>query len=132
MSNDGWIVSTPVHTFTTPQPSIYVYVDQPTQITATTAFISGRIDPKFYNWSSDSQMKQPVFIYYSTDINNLDKLKDGGCVGADVVNYGFGTTITRLKPATTYYYKVGAYWFIDQDTESMYFTNPESFTTSAE
>ncbi|MCR4916852.1 MAG: fibronectin type III domain-containing protein [Prevotella sp.] len=133
ISNDGWIVSSPIHTFTTPKPSEYIYVDQPTQITASTAFISGKIDTNVFSWVDNRQWKEPVFIHYCTDKNNLENRKDVTTGAAEVVNGSFGFAITRLIPATTYYFNVGAYWhYGPDDTAVMFYTDTQSFTTAAE
>ncbi len=107
--------------FRTASPADYIYVNEPSQITPTSAVISLSLDPKLFEDNDNST----VIIKYGTNKNKFDHL-----VNAIKINeYGYTMTLTGLTPATTYYFCVGILWYLGNNLADWYYTDIHSFTT---
>ena len=84
-------------TFKTQSPDDYIYLDDATDITSTSAVINCKIDP--YAFEGENL----IFIYYGKDKNDLTQLTTG-----NANDYHFSVKLTNLLPNTTYYYQGSA------------------------
>ena len=83
--------------FKTQSPDDYIYLDDATDITSTSAVINCKLDP--YAFEGENL----IFIYYGKDKNDLTQLTTG-----NANDYHFSIKLTNLLPNTTYYYQVSA------------------------
>ena len=129
-------VRTPVKTFSTRNPADYIYVDEPSEITATTAVISGYVDTTVFKNYNEGE-PQLIETYYSTDKNsftNWDIHTQWSAV-CWTKNNEFKMELKDMLPGTTYYYKVRATWRSGYFSEKYYynegfFSEIRSFTTN--
>jgi len=109
-------------TFTTPSPAEYIYVDPPSQVTATTALISASLDPKVFYKAKN----KTTFIKYGVNKNNLDMIVD-----VQITDNKIEKSLINLSPSTTYYFSFSAWWAPDDGSITLEFwSEPQSFTTS--
>lgn len=126
-----WVTASGVHgtldtskrTFTTSSPADYIYIDTPVQVTSSSVVISGSLDPKIFAKNNGISIN----ILLGTDKEHLEyDITSGGLIQ----DYHFSKTINGLKPATTYYFRVGTLWFHGDSYADEFYTEPLSFTTT--
>lgn len=118
----------PIMTFSTRNPAEYIYLNEPSEISSTSAIISGQVDPSVFVAFSKNELNLAT-VYYGTDINHLSNIESCWTRTNE-----FEMTLKNLQPATTYYYKVRARWDTSYFSESLtyvddFYTEIHSFTT---
>ena len=107
-------------TFTTQDPGDYITLSDASEVTSSSATISGGLDPTVYQDNNGSWLH----IEYGIEKDNLLFMTT-----AQVNNDRFQTTITNLRPGTTYYYRAKVLWHHSLGGADWIDSQVKSFTT---
>ena len=121
IKNDQVVAESERKVFEADNPANYIRPGEPTNITATSAIITCRMDAEGFD---DEQW---AHVYYGKDKNNLLNLATAPRVGNQ-----FELTLTNLQPNTTYYYSFSAICTLSFGFGEWFKSPVMSFTTLPE
>ena len=116
--NGRTIATSEKKTFKTQNPGDYIYLDNATDITSTSAVINCKLDPYAF------EGQNLVYLYYGKDKNDLTQLATATADGDH-----FSIKLTNLLPNTTYYYQGSSLCILSFGLGDWFYSGVKSFTT---
>ena len=116
--NGRTIATSEKKTFKTQNPGDYIYLDNATDITSTSAVINCKLDPYAF------EGQNLVYLYYGKDKNDLTQLATATADGDH-----FSIKLTNLLPNTTYYYQCSSLCILSFGLGDWFYSGVKSFTT---
>lgn len=116
--NGRTVATSEKKTFKAQNPSDYIYLDDATDITSTSAVINCKLDPYAFEGQTFA------YIYYGKNKNDLTQLATATADGDH-----FSIKLTNLLPNTTYYYQVSASCVYSVGLGDWAYSGIRSFTT---
>lgn len=116
--NGRTIAKSEKKTFKAQDPGDYIYLDDATDITSTSAVINCKLDPYAFEGENFT------YIYYGKDKNDLTQLSTATADGDH-----FSIKLTNLLPNTTYYYRGSALCILSFGYGDWFYSKMKSFTT---
>lgn len=119
--NGRTIATSEKKTFKAQNPSDYIYLDDASDITSTSAVINCKLDPYAFEGQNF------VYIYYGKNKNDLTQLATATADGDH-----FSIKLTNLLPNTTYYYQGSSLCILSFGYGDWFSSRVKSFTTLPE
>ena len=119
--NGRTIATSEKKTFKAQNPSDYIYLDDASDITSTSAVINCKLDPYAFEGQNF------VYIYYGKNKNDLTQLATATADGDH-----FSIKLTNLLPNTTYYYQGSSLCILSFGYGDWFYSGIKSFKTLPE
>lgn len=116
--NGRTIATSEKKTFKAQNPGDYIYLDDASDITSTSAVINCKLDPYAFEGQNF------VYIYYGKNKNDLTQLATATADGDH-----FSIKLTNLLPNTTYYYQGSSLCILSFGYGDWFYSGTRSFTT---
>ena len=116
--NGRTVATSERQTFDTKNPSDYILLDEATDITSSSAVISGELSAEAYN------LQDIAHIYYGEDKTNLKQMRT-----ARNTDNRFTLKLEGLRPGTTYYFRAQALCTLSLGWADWFSSEIKSFTT---
>ena len=119
--NGRTVATSEKKTFKAQNPSDYIYLDDATDITSTSAVINCKLDPYAFEGQTYA------YIYYGKNKNDLTQLATATADGDH-----FSIKLTNLLPNTTYYYQGSSLCILSFGYGDWFYSGIKSFKTLPE